>query len=49
MNLGITRLLNNPLQATYLPNSNKKILFHQELLVLLWKCCEYNQAIFYNI
>ncbi|VDN22508.1 unnamed protein product [Gongylonema pulchrum] len=41
---GMTRLLTNPLVATYLPNSTKKITFHQELLVLLWKCCEYNQV-----
>ena len=34
---GMTRLLNNPLQQTYLPNSIKKIQFHQELLVFLWK------------
>jgi hypothetical protein len=37
---GISRLLNNPLQGSYLPNSTKKVMFHQELLVLLWKCCE---------
>lgn len=43
---GMTRLLTNPLVATYLPNSTKKITFHQELLVLLWKCCEYNQVKF---
>lgn len=41
---GISRLLNNPLQSSYLPNSTKKVAFHQELLVLLWKCCEYNQV-----
>ncbi|XKL68494.1 hypothetical protein PGB90_003985 [Kerria lacca] len=28
---GFTRLLNNPLAQTYLPNSTKKIQFHQEL------------------
>lgn len=41
---GMTRLLTNPLVATYLPSSTKKITCHQELLVLLWKCCEYNQV-----
>uniref|UniRef100_A0A915EFL1 Protein HID1 n=1 Tax=Ditylenchus dipsaci TaxID=166011 RepID=A0A915EFL1_9BILA len=46
---GLTRLLNNPLQASYLPNSSKKVMFHQELLVLLWKCCEYNQKFMYYV
>ncbi|VDO27084.1 unnamed protein product [Heligmosomoides polygyrus] len=46
---GITRLLSNPLQSTYLPNSAKKVSFHQELLVLLWKCCEYNQKFMFYV
>ncbi|KAI1731955.1 high-temperature-induced dauer-formation protein [Ditylenchus destructor] len=46
---GLTRLLNNPLQPSYLPNSSKKIAFHQELLILLWKCCEYNQKFMYYV
>jgi hypothetical protein len=46
---GISRLLNNPLQSSYLPNSTKKVGFHQELLVLLWKCCEYNQKFLYYV
>ncbi|KAI6176604.1 hypothetical protein M3Y97_00816300 [Aphelenchoides bicaudatus] len=46
---GISRLLNNPLQGSYLPNSTKKVTFHQELLVLLWKCCEYNQKFLYYV
>ncbi|KJH52327.1 hypothetical protein DICVIV_01529 [Dictyocaulus viviparus] len=46
---GITRLLSNPLLSTYLPNSAKKISFHQELLVLLWKCCEYNQKFMFYV
>lgn len=46
---GLTRLLNNPLQISYLPNSTKKVFFHQELLVLLWKCCEYNQKFMYYV
>ncbi|CEF60160.1 Protein HID1 [Strongyloides ratti] len=46
---GITTLLNNPLQTTYLPNSVKKVNFYQELLVLLWKCCEYNQKFMYYV
>ncbi|VDM64350.1 unnamed protein product [Angiostrongylus costaricensis] len=46
---GITRLLSNPLLSTYLPNSAKKINFHQELLVLLWKFCEYNQAFMFYV
>ncbi|KAI4457116.1 protein hid1 [Holotrichia oblita] len=40
---GITRLLNNPLVQTYLPNSTKKVHFHQELLVFFWKMCDYNK------
>ncbi|GMR60638.1 hypothetical protein PMAYCL1PPCAC_30833, partial [Pristionchus mayeri] len=46
---GITRLLQNPLQNGYLPNSTKKVNFHQELLVLLWKCCEYNQKFLLHV
>ncbi|KAK5983518.1 High temperature-Induced Dauer formation [Trichostrongylus colubriformis] len=46
---GLTRLLSNPLQSTYLPNSVKKVNFHQELLVLLWKCCEYNQKFMFYV
>ncbi|CAD5221855.1 unnamed protein product [Bursaphelenchus xylophilus] len=46
---GISRLLNNPLQSSYLPNSTKKVGFHQELLVLLWKCCEYNQKFMFYV
>lgn len=46
---GMTRLLANPLQTTYLPNSSKKVTFHQELLVLLWKCCEYNQKFMFYV
>ncbi|GMT36075.1 hypothetical protein PFISCL1PPCAC_27372, partial [Pristionchus fissidentatus] len=46
---GITRLLQNPLQSGYLPNSTKKVNFHQELLVLLWKCCEYNQKFLLHV
>lgn len=41
---GVTRLLNNPLAQTYLPNSAKKVQFHQELLVLFWKMCDYNKV-----
>ena len=45
---GLARLLVNPLMQTYLPNSTKKIQFHQELLVLFWKLCDFNKVI-YNI
>lgn len=44
---GFTRLLNNPLSQSYLPNSNKRIQFHQELLVLFWKICDYNKKFMY--
>uniref|UniRef100_A0A7E4VQW4 Protein HID1 n=1 Tax=Panagrellus redivivus TaxID=6233 RepID=A0A7E4VQW4_PANRE len=46
---GMTRLLNNPLQSSYLPNSTKKVTFHQELLIFLWKCCEHNQKFMYYV
>ncbi|OZC05016.1 hypothetical protein X798_08009 [Onchocerca flexuosa] len=46
---GMTRLLTNPLVATYLPSSAKKITCHQELLVLLWKCCEYNRKFMFYL
>lgn len=41
---GVTRLLNNPLIQTYLPHSTKKIHFHQELLILFWKICDFNKV-----
>ncbi|XP_057681874.1 protein HID1-like isoform X2 [Corythoichthys intestinalis] len=43
---GMSRLLNNPLVQTYLPNSSQKIGFHQELLVLFWKICHFNKFLF---
>ena len=46
---GFTRLLNNPLAQTYIPNSTKKIHFHQELLVLFWKICDYNKKFMYYV
>ncbi|KAK0085383.1 hypothetical protein PV326_005932 [Microctonus aethiopoides] len=46
---GITRLLNNPLTQTYLPNSTKKVHFHQELLVFFWKLCDYNKKFLYYV
>lgn len=46
---GFTRLLNNPLQQSYIPNSSKRIQFHQELLVLFWKLCDYNKKFMYYV
>ncbi|XP_030764092.1 protein HID1 [Sitophilus oryzae] len=46
---GVTRLLNNPLMQTYLPNSTKKVHFHQELLVFFWKMCDYNKKFLYFV
>ncbi|KAL0882840.1 hypothetical protein ABMA27_016375 [Loxostege sticticalis] len=46
---GVTRLLNNPLAQTYLPNSAKKVNLHQELLVLFWKMCDYNKKFMYYV
>lgn len=46
---GFTRLLNNPLTQTYLPNSTKKVQFHQELLVFFWKMCDYNKKFLYYV
>lgn len=46
---GFSRLLNNPLIQTYIPNSTKKIQFHQELLVLFWKVCDYNKKFMYYV
>jgi hypothetical protein len=45
----VTRLLNNPLVQTYLPNSTKKVHFHQELLVFFWKMCDYNKKFLYFV
>ncbi|CAG9812424.1 unnamed protein product [Phaedon cochleariae] len=46
---GVTRLLNNPLVQTYLPNSTKKVHCHQELLVFFWKMCDYNKKFLYFV
>ncbi|XP_034231416.1 protein HID1 [Thrips palmi] len=46
---GFARLLNNPLMQTYLPNSTKKVQFHQELLVFFWKMCDYNKKFLYYV
>ncbi|XP_046403862.1 protein HID1 [Ischnura elegans] len=46
---GFARLLNNPLAQTYLPNSTRKVHFHQELLVLFWKACDYNKKFLYYV
>ncbi|XP_077406181.1 protein HID1b isoform X3 [Vanacampus margaritifer] len=46
---GVSRLLNNPLLQTYLPNSAKKIAFHQELLVLFWKLCDFNKKFLFFV
>lgn len=34
---------------TYLPNSTKKVHFHQELLVFFWKMCDYNKKFLYYV
>lgn len=46
---GLARLLLNPLSQTYLPNSTKKIQFHQELLVLFWKLCDFNKKFLFFV
>ncbi|XP_015266231.1 PREDICTED: protein HID1 [Gekko japonicus] len=46
---GMARLLSNPLLQTYLPNSTKKIQFHQELLVLFWKLCDFNKKFLFFV
>ncbi|KAH0629465.1 hypothetical protein JD844_011543 [Phrynosoma platyrhinos] len=46
---GVARLLSNPLLQTYLPNSTKKIQFHQELLVLFWKLCDFNKKFLFFV
>ncbi|XP_030631630.1 protein HID1-like [Chanos chanos] len=46
---GVARLLTNPLIQTYLPNSTKKIQFHQELLVFFWKLCDFNKKFLFYV
>lgn len=46
---GVTRLLNNPLTQSYLPNSTKRLHCHQELLVFFWKICDYNKKFLYYV
>ena len=44
---GFVHLLNAPLISTYLPSSNRRIQFHQELLILFWKFCDLNKRFLY--
>ncbi|MED6245026.1 cell wall biogenesis protein [Ataeniobius toweri] len=46
---GLAQLLNNPLIQTYLPRSTKKIHFHQELLILFWKFCDFNKKFLFFV
>lgn len=46
---GVTRLLMNPLVQTYLPHSQKKVQFHQELLIFFWKFCEHNKRFLFFV
>uniref|UniRef100_A0A8D3AGQ6 HID1 domain containing n=1 Tax=Scophthalmus maximus TaxID=52904 RepID=A0A8D3AGQ6_SCOMX len=46
---GLARLLNNPLVQTYLPRSAKKIQFHQELLIVFWKFCDFNKKFLFFV
>lgn len=46
---GVTRLLMNPLVQTYLPHSQRKVHFHQELLILFWKVCEHNKRFLFFV
>ena len=46
---GVTRLLMNPLVQTYLPHSQRKIQFHQELLIFFWKFCEHNKKFLFFV
>jgi len=46
---GITRLLMNPLHQPYLPHSQRKVYFHQELLIFFWKTCEHNKKFLFYV
>jgi len=46
---GVTRLLMNPLEHTYLPHSQRKVQFHQELLIFFWKFCEHNRKFLFFV
>ncbi|XP_078474678.1 protein HID1-like [Lampetra planeri] len=46
---GISLLLNNPLLQTYLPNSCKRISYHQELLILFWKLADFNKKFLFYV
>lgn len=46
---GLARLMNNPLIQTYLPRSTKRIQFHQELLILFWKFCDFNKKFLFFV
>ena len=44
-----SRLLMNPLVQTYLPHSQRKVAFHQELLIFFWKFCEHNKKFLFFV
>ena len=39
----------NPLAHTYLPYSQRKIQFHQELLIFFWKFGEHNKKFLFYV
>jgi len=39
----------NPLVQTYLPGSQRKVHFHQELLIFFWKLCEHNRKFMFHV
>ena len=39
----------NPLVHTYLPHSQRKVQFHQELLIFFWKFCEHNRKFLFFV
>ncbi|KJE93087.1 hypothetical protein CAOG_03930 [Capsaspora owczarzaki ATCC 30864] len=46
---GLSRLLQNTLRSTYLPGSQVKIDFQQEVLVILWKMCDLNKHFLHHL
>ncbi|CBY08448.1 unnamed protein product [Oikopleura dioica] len=46
---GLTRLIYNPLQSSYLPSSQRRLSCHQELLLLIWRICDLNKTFLHHI
>jgi hypothetical protein len=47
--LSLAHLLHNPLTATILPNSQKKVAVHEEIMAVVWKLVDIDQRFFLTL